>query len=187
MENVDSISVAVAGIDIDTVEALDNRTMVGFINKFICDTASFLNQFAGECEQKLHKVQEKIIRIDANLRILEAKLASIPPLVPSATHLAPGSTDKSSTSSNATASSPAPHSSSQPTVTQNAQDEKTSSGSNTLIQSDNTKLDSKTEVAETGSRAEEYAVEETDNSNSDNPRNDPVFSKYFKMVAVGVG
>jgi WASH complex subunit CCDC53 len=75
-EEVDTISVAVAGIDINNVEPLDHRRLVAFMNQFLTTTVSFLNHFSAACEDRIEKIHYKICRIEAQLSILESKLNS---------------------------------------------------------------------------------------------------------------
>ncbi|CAG7733496.1 unnamed protein product [Allacma fusca] len=75
-EEVDTISVAVAGIDINNVEPLDHKRLVAFMNQFLTTTVSFLNHFSAACEDRLEKIHYKICKIEAQLSILESKLNS---------------------------------------------------------------------------------------------------------------
>ncbi len=48
------------------------------MNNFIINTTQFLNRFSYLCEEKLRKVSRDVQRLDIMLRILEEKLRSIP-------------------------------------------------------------------------------------------------------------
>jgi hypothetical protein len=198
MEDVDSISVAVSGIDINTVEPLENRRMVAFINHFLCTSITFLNQFSATCERKLEKVQEKILRIDANLRILECKLASIPgtaagtlPSVSNSslsTSATKGASETTTTSSSTTL--PCNNDNNNETVGTTSASSVSSSGSSvppgddTLLKEDTESVKSgKTEDGSTRDQSEER--DEGREAVMD-PRHDERYAKYFKMAAVGV-
>ncbi|XP_058056834.1 WASH complex subunit 3 [Anopheles bellator] len=55
----------------------NQKRMVAFINHFVVSTATFLNQFASDCENRLILIDHKLQNMEASLMILEAKLASI--------------------------------------------------------------------------------------------------------------
>lgn len=159
-DEVDTITVAVSGIDLNRVEPLDTRRLVTFINHYLATTVSFLNHFSVQCESRLDRMQEQLHRIECRLKLLEGKLASVPGgvvVTPSASTnptgespvVAPNKTEEELN----VRKEPAPG----PEVKQD-QEEEREEGANS--------------VASTGAPP--------------GPREDPQYAKYFKMVAVGV-
>jgi len=67
-------------IDFNRVEALPYKKTVAMVNNFIINTTQFLNRFAYLCEKKLTDVDRNIQRLEITMNILEQKLASIPGL-----------------------------------------------------------------------------------------------------------
>eukprot|EP01112_Ceratiomyxa_fruticulosa_P008270 TRINITY_DN2138_c0_g1_i1.p1 TRINITY_DN2138_c0_g1~~TRINITY_DN2138_c0_g1_i1.p1 ORF type:complete len:212 (+),score=72.08 TRINITY_DN2138_c0_g1_i1:295-930(+) len=65
-------------IDYTTVEAVPYKKTVAYINNFIINTTQFLNRFNYLCEKKLNEVSNQIQRLEITMSILEVKLASIP-------------------------------------------------------------------------------------------------------------
>eukprot|EP01094_Clydonella_sp_ATCC50884_P006655 TRINITY_DN15869_c0_g1_i1.p2 TRINITY_DN15869_c0_g1~~TRINITY_DN15869_c0_g1_i1.p2 ORF type:complete len:218 (-),score=79.87 TRINITY_DN15869_c0_g1_i1:49-702(-) len=67
-------------INYEEVESLSYKKTLAFVNGFVINTTQFLNRFSFLCEQKLAGVSRDIQRLETTMSILEAKLASIPEL-----------------------------------------------------------------------------------------------------------
>ncbi|KAL7640885.1 UNVERIFIED_CONTAM: hypothetical protein RMT77_008022 [Armadillidium vulgare] len=67
-------------IDLDEIEALNQKRTLAFINHWVYHTVLFLNQFSVICQQKLSTLDSKLRRANDLLSTLESKLSSIPGL-----------------------------------------------------------------------------------------------------------
>ncbi|KAK3909182.1 WASH complex subunit 3 [Frankliniella fusca] len=76
----DGLPMIGAGVDYTQVGAIHQKRTLAFINYFITNTISFLNNFSRSCEVRLQKFNTKLQRLEACMEILEAKLSSIPAL-----------------------------------------------------------------------------------------------------------
>lgn len=76
----DGLPMIGAGVDYTQVGAIHQKRTLAFINYFITNTVSFLNNFSRSCEVRLQKYNAKLQRLEACMEILEAKLSSIPGL-----------------------------------------------------------------------------------------------------------
>uniref|UniRef100_A0A7S0M7Z7 WASH complex subunit 3 n=1 Tax=Cryptomonas curvata TaxID=233186 RepID=A0A7S0M7Z7_9CRYP len=65
-------------IDLSQVTPVNYKVTVVLVNQFAVTTIQFLNRFSSQCEEKLRYVSEGIYRVNAGLDLLEAKLDSIP-------------------------------------------------------------------------------------------------------------
>lgn len=54
------------------------RIVNAFLNSFILKTATFLEEFANQCEDKLLQFEVKLRQVDTQLKLIEAKLESVP-------------------------------------------------------------------------------------------------------------
>uniref|UniRef100_A0A671EUY6 WASH complex subunit 3 n=1 Tax=Rhinolophus ferrumequinum TaxID=59479 RepID=A0A671EUY6_RHIFE len=86
----DALPVMESGIDLTKVPAIQQKTMVSFLNQFVVLTVQFLNCFSTVCEEKLADFSLRIQQIETSLNILDAKLSSIPGLVDVTFELSPG-------------------------------------------------------------------------------------------------
>lgn len=59
------------------VPPIDQKRMVAFINHFIVNTVTFLNEFMRNVESKFIEFESKLQTIEASLQIVEAKVFSI--------------------------------------------------------------------------------------------------------------
>lgn len=69
-----------SGVDYSEVTAIHQKRTLAFINYFITNTASFLNNFARSVESRITEYESKIQMLEAAMDILEAKLSSVPGL-----------------------------------------------------------------------------------------------------------
>lgn len=56
------------------VPAIDQKRIVAFINHFVMNTVTFLNQFALNCETKFVDFESKLMQMESSLSILESKV-----------------------------------------------------------------------------------------------------------------
>lgn len=54
------------------------RIVNAFVNTFILKTATFLEDFVNQCEDKLLRFEVKLRQVDTQLKLIEAKLESVP-------------------------------------------------------------------------------------------------------------
>lgn len=54
--------------------AIDQKRIVAFINHFVVNTVTFLNQFALNCETKFVDFESKLMQMESSLSILESKV-----------------------------------------------------------------------------------------------------------------
>ncbi|XP_030383769.1 WASH complex subunit 3 [Scaptodrosophila lebanonensis] len=67
-----------AEMDKTQIPPLNQNRILTFVNSFLINTCTFLNEFTLSCEAKFIELERKLQRTEAALIILEAKLASIP-------------------------------------------------------------------------------------------------------------
>jgi len=73
-------SMTVASIDLTRVEAIQKKRLVTFVNHFIARTASFLNDFAREMDQRMEAMDNRVRNMENALTLVEFKLNSVPEL-----------------------------------------------------------------------------------------------------------
>ncbi|CAB3380612.1 Hypothetical predicted protein [Cloeon dipterum] len=78
--DIEEMALIGPGVNFAEIPAINQKRTLAFVNSFIANTVSILNNLATVSELKLQKFEEKLQRMDATLCILEAKLASIPGL-----------------------------------------------------------------------------------------------------------
>ncbi|XP_059474879.1 WASH complex subunit 3 [Neocloeon triangulifer] len=78
--DIDDMALIGPGVNLSEIPPINQKRTLAFVNTFITNTVTILNNLARTSELKLHKFEEKLQRMDASLCILEAKLASIPGL-----------------------------------------------------------------------------------------------------------
>ncbi|XP_037070070.1 WASH complex subunit 3-like isoform X2 [Pollicipes pollicipes] len=76
----DQVPTLGSGVNYEEVDALSQKRIITFINEFVCQTVTFLNKFASNCEDKLITVDNRLEKLETMLSILEAKLSSVPDL-----------------------------------------------------------------------------------------------------------
>ncbi|ESO89342.1 hypothetical protein LOTGIDRAFT_183391 [Lottia gigantea] len=160
--DADGLPIVGPGVDYTKVEAIQQKRSIAFINHFITHTARFLNRFSCVCDEKLENLAGKIQRLEVSLTILEAKLSSIPGLEnvtvePSSTSTAAATPAPAKPVSNGPVSTSEPSATSQPPV-----------------------ANGPTAVAI------ETPQEPVDTTPKMTNSQDPRYSKFFKMLQVGV-
>ena len=70
----------VSGVDYSTVEGLQRKRLLKFVNHFVIQTANFLSNFSQTCDIKLANLAQKLAKIETSLTLLEHKLDSVPQL-----------------------------------------------------------------------------------------------------------
>lgn len=65
-------------VDKTQIPPLNQKRILAFVNHFLINTCTFLNEFALNCETKFVRLERQLQRTEAALIILETKLASIP-------------------------------------------------------------------------------------------------------------
>ena len=68
------------GIDLEKVNAIQQKRLIAFINHFLTNSVEHLNKFSCVCEEKLSNMSTKIQRLETVINILETKIKSIPGL-----------------------------------------------------------------------------------------------------------
>ncbi|CAH1098688.1 unnamed protein product [Psylliodes chrysocephalus] len=63
--------------DLTQILPIQQKRTIAFVNHFIMNTVSHLNNFAQSCESRFMEFDYKIQRIEASLCILESQLSSI--------------------------------------------------------------------------------------------------------------
>jgi len=66
-----------AGVDYSSVEPMNHRELVTYLNAFLVRTCTFLNTFASKSESKLADLVSRLDSIDTSLTLLETKLNSV--------------------------------------------------------------------------------------------------------------
>ncbi|XP_030763607.1 WASH complex subunit 3 [Sitophilus oryzae] len=69
-----------ANVDYKEILPIQQKRTIAFVNHFLMNTVSYLNNFAQSCESRFMEFEYKIQKIEASLLILEAQLSSIPGL-----------------------------------------------------------------------------------------------------------
>lgn len=75
---VDEDTIVNTALDYTKLEAIQQRRQTEHLNQFILNTVHFFNQFSAQVENKFHKLETNLQRIDADFAILDAKLRSTP-------------------------------------------------------------------------------------------------------------
>lgn len=65
-------------VDFKSILPINQKRTNAFLNHFVMNTVSFLNDFAETCESRLLEFEYKLQKVEASLLILEAQLDSIP-------------------------------------------------------------------------------------------------------------
>lgn len=66
-----------SNIDKSQVPSIHQKRLLAFINHFIVNTVTFLNDFIANCDSKFIECENKLQKVEASLLIVESKLASI--------------------------------------------------------------------------------------------------------------
>lgn len=66
-----------AGVNYTSVEAINQRELITYMNMFLLRTCSFLNNFSTKCESKLASLNERLETINTSITLLESKLDSV--------------------------------------------------------------------------------------------------------------
>ncbi|KAH7986570.1 hypothetical protein HPB49_025902 [Dermacentor silvarum] len=157
----DGLPIIGHGVDYAKVPPIQQKRTLAFLNYFLTRTTSFLNHFATVCDEKLEDLLVRIQRLEASMCILEAKLSSIPGLenvTASATEAKPEANDRQSTT--------------QATAEQSQSQQPQANGPTT---------DTKAEPLKAADTATQPPAAPTNTVSKD-----PRFSKYFKMLNVGI-
>jgi WASH complex subunit CCDC53 len=145
------------------------RKTLMVVNHFVVNTTNFINKFALLCEQKLQRVSQDVQRLEIVLKLLEGRLSSIDWLGTPLDGASSSSTlDSVPTFDSSTASSGASPSTTTPSVGTQSSIETAAS---TAAAAD---------AALAEPQAEPAAVDVLPVSQ------DPLYSKYFKMLKLGV-
>jgi WASH complex subunit CCDC53 len=64
-------------VDYTQILPIQQKRTIAFINHFVTNTVSFLNNFAQSCESRLMEFEHKLQEVESSLLILESQLASI--------------------------------------------------------------------------------------------------------------
>ena len=73
----------VPGLDYTTVEGLQRKRLLAFVNHFVTRSVDSLTTFSRTCDAKLADISAKINKLENALLLLEAKLNSVPELATS--------------------------------------------------------------------------------------------------------
>jgi len=65
-------------VDYNQIPPIQQKRIIAFVNHFVTNTVSYLNNFSQSCESSFLEFEYKIQKVEASLLILEAQLASIP-------------------------------------------------------------------------------------------------------------
>lgn len=63
--------------DLTQILPIQQKRTIAFINGFIMQTVSFLNNFAQSCESRFMELEYRMQKVEASLLILESQLSSI--------------------------------------------------------------------------------------------------------------
>ena len=66
-----------AGVNYAAVEAINQRELITYMNLFLIRTCTFLNNFSTKCESKLASLHTRLESIDTSITLLETKLNSV--------------------------------------------------------------------------------------------------------------
>lgn len=142
---------------------MSEKRTIYLVTVFIVHTTRFLNRFSALCEQKLAEVHRRMLRLDATLTLLEAKLKSVDCCEgvagPSSLHAPP---DFSSSESVPQAA--------------NGAEEPSSESIRTPPESCKTSEPEKNSIISSPNPEQNLQME----------RNDPRFSRFLRMLRVGV-
>uniref|UniRef100_L7M6E7 Coiled-coil domain-containing protein n=1 Tax=Rhipicephalus pulchellus TaxID=72859 RepID=L7M6E7_RHIPC len=158
----DGLPIIGPGVDYAQVPPIQQKRTLAFLNYFLTRTTSFLNHFATVCDEKLEDLLIRIQRLEASMCILEAKLSSIPGLENVTTGAAEAKPDAPDQQSTAQASASQGQS----------QQQQQSNGPTT---------ETNTEQVKAADSATQPLAAPTNTVSKD-----PRFSKYFKMLNVGI-
>ncbi|KAM7299487.1 WASH complex subunit 3 [Ixodes scapularis] len=163
----DGLPIIGPGVDYSKVPPIQQKRTLAFLNYFLTRTTSFLNHFASVCDEKLEDLLIRIQRLEASMCILEAKLASIPGL--ENVKADPAETQRTATNQSAAPSKLAPTSANP----EHAPDTQEPSATTVVVVENNDTNVSKTPVEPSATPLNTVSK-------------DPRFSKYFKMLNVGI-
>lgn len=135
---------------------------MAFVNTFLYKTASFLDQFLAQCENRFLEFEVQLRRVDTQLRLLEAKLESIPAL--EATSVI--NTENTSTKTNSTTN-----------LNNNEQESNTQ---------DTDTVDNQSENVNTNPEQSPEQVQIQSSAEGVKAKDDFRYKKYFNMVKFGV-
>eukprot|EP00771_Trimastix_marina_P000651 gnl/Trimastix_PCT/1674.p1 GENE.gnl/Trimastix_PCT/1674~~gnl/Trimastix_PCT/1674.p1 ORF type:complete len:172 (-),score=18.91 gnl/Trimastix_PCT/1674:37-552(-) len=74
------LTISKQNIDYTQIDPAPLDESLAVVNRFVTDTAYFLNRFSSLCEKKLLAVSQQIRKLETTITILEGKLSSIPGL-----------------------------------------------------------------------------------------------------------
>ncbi|XP_013416681.1 WASH complex subunit 3 [Lingula anatina] len=158
----DGLPLVGPGVDFTKVGAIHHKRTVAFLNHFVIHTSRFLNRFSCVCEEKLMHLSTRIQRLETTMNMLETKISSIPGLenitAPASSAPSSGTADTQAPPGTAPAAPPAP-----PPAGDSA-------------------APTAAPNAEQPAQTEEPQPEKPKMTVSQDPR----YTKYFKMVTVGV-
>ena len=70
----------VPGLDYSSVEGLQRKRLLAFVNHFLTRTVESLTLFSQACDAKLASISTRLRKLENALLLLEAKLQSVPEL-----------------------------------------------------------------------------------------------------------
>jgi len=70
----------IAGLDYSTVDSLQRKRLLAFVNHFLSRTIDSMAIFSQACESKLSNIATKLKKVENSLILLECKLESVPEL-----------------------------------------------------------------------------------------------------------
>jgi hypothetical protein len=70
----------VPGLDYTTVDCLEHRRLLAFVNHFLIRSVESLTTFSSACNTKLASISSRIKKLENAVSLLEAKLESVPEL-----------------------------------------------------------------------------------------------------------
>ena len=70
----------VSGVDYSSIEGIQRKRVLKFVNHFIVQMTNFLSNFSQTCDIKLLTLANKLQNLETSLVLLENKLESIPQL-----------------------------------------------------------------------------------------------------------
>jgi WASH complex subunit CCDC53 len=66
-----------AGVDYLSVEAINQRKLINYLNSFFVSTASFMTSFSSKCETRLTQLSTRLGKIETSLRLIEEKVKNL--------------------------------------------------------------------------------------------------------------
>ena len=78
--NVEELSMIGPNVDLETVDPINKKRLLAFVNHYIVNTALFLNNLSKSYEQGLMTLENKIQKLESSIIMLESKLSSVPEL-----------------------------------------------------------------------------------------------------------